>query len=122
MRTSLKLIVMFVVTAAAGIAAQERVYTPGDGVTRPRLVADVKPSYTPEAMRARVEGEIGLEAVVGTDGKPSAVRVTKSLDTEHGLDASAVAALEQWVFTPGLKDGDPVPVKINVQMTFTLRK
>jgi hypothetical protein len=36
-------------------------YRPGNGVSSPRLVRDVKPNYTPGAMRARIQGLITVE-------------------------------------------------------------
>ena len=45
------------------------VYRPGNGVTLPRLIGDQpKPWYKVDAMRAKVQGLIGLEAVVLPDG------------------------------------------------------
>jgi TonB family protein len=63
-----------------------------------------------------------MTVVVRTDGTPSGIEITESLDTEHGLDKQAVAALSQWLFEPGRKDGKPVPVRVTVEMRFTLRK
>jgi len=56
--------------------------------------------------------------VHGTVGE---VTVTKSLDDTYGLDQAAVAALKRWVFKPGQKDGKPVPVRVAVEMSFTLK-
>jgi TonB family protein len=93
---------------------------PGSGVQSPRLVHETKPSYTPAAMRAGIEGMVWMEAVVGADGRVSDVRVTQSLD--HGLDEEAVRTLREWRFAPGRRDGVPVPVVVEVQMSFVLRK
>jgi protein TonB len=49
------------------------------------------------------------------------VTVAKSLDTEHGLDQQAVDATRQWTFEPGTMKGQPVPVEITIEMTFTLK-
>jgi bla regulator protein blaR1 len=92
------------------------------GVTLPKVISEVKPRYTPEAMRARIEGTVMLSAVVQTDGNPADIEVTQSLDTEYGLDEQAVAALSQWRFEPGLKDGKPVPVRVTIEMRFWLKK
>jgi TonB family protein len=101
--------------------AQEVVDGEARGVTLPKVVSEVKPQYTPEALRARIEGTVMMTVVVRTDGTPSDIEVTKSLDTEYGLDKQAVAALSQWRFEPGRKDGEPVPVRVTVEMTFTLK-
>jgi TonB family protein len=103
---------------AASESTQER---PGKGVTMPKVVSEVKPQYTKEAMAARIEGSIGLEAVVLETGLVGEVTVVRSLDTEHGLDQAAVTALKQWRFEPGTKDQKPVPVRIEVEMTFKLK-
>jgi protein TonB len=73
-------------------------------------------------MAARVEGVVVMRAVVLADGSVGEVAVTKSLDAEHGLDDSAVAALRQWRFRPGTKDGMPVAVQVIIETQFTLRK
>jgi TonB family protein len=73
-------------------------------------------------MRAKVQGTIELEAVVLADGSVGEVRVVRSLDKRYGLDDEAVKVLKQLRFTAGGKDGIPVPVLIEVTMTFTIGK
>ena len=98
-----------------------QVYRPGGGVKAPRLISDVKPQYTPEAMQARIQGTVWLLAVVLTTGEVGEVEVTQSLDTVYGLDDEAVKALRQWRFEPGTKDGKAVAVRVEVEMTFKLK-
>lgn len=90
--------------------------------TAPRVVREVKPGYVSQAMQARIEGVVVLEAIVEKDGKVGEVRVKQSLDREHGLDDEAVKALKKWQFTPGMKDGAAVPVLVEIEFTFTLRQ
>ena len=92
------------------------------GVTLPKVVSEVKPEYTPEAMKARIEGTVMMTTVVRTDGTPGDIEITKSLDANYGLDKAAVTALSQWRFEPGRKDGKPVAVRVTVEMRFTLKK
>ena len=107
--------------AAGAGQKDEQVQKPGNGVTAPRIVREVKPNYTRDAMDAKIQGAVWLEAVVLEDGTVGTVKVTKSLDTEHGLDEEAVKAMKQWTFKPGTKDGKAVPVQIEVEMTFRLK-
>jgi TonB family protein len=100
--------------------AQEVVDGKAPGVTLPKVVTEVRPQYTPEALKARIQGRLEVTAVVHTDGTPRDIKISKSLDARHGLDKQAVAALTQWRFEPGLKDGKPVPVSITVEMRFRL--
>jgi len=105
----------------AAAHAQEVVDGEAPGVTLPKLVSEVKAQYTAEAMRAKIEGTVVMTAVVRTDGTPMDVEIIKSLDAEHGLDKQAVAALRQWRFEPGQKDGKPVSVRVTVEMHFWLK-
>lgn len=106
----------------AALHAQQVVDGKALGVTLPKVVSEVKPQYTPEAMQARIEGAVFITAVVRTDGTPNDIKITKSLDSKHGLDKQAVTALRQWRFEPGRKDGKPVAVRITVEMRFTLKE
>jgi TonB family protein len=97
------------------------VYRPGNGVTVPRLLHEEKPQYTSDAMRAKVQGTVLLECVVRPDGSITDVQVIRSLDPTFGLDQQAIAAAKKWRFAPGTRLGEPVPVLITIELTFTLR-
>jgi protein TonB len=109
----------FVVVAAAQEASE--VQKAGPGVTLPHVVKEVKPEYTEGAKKARIQGTVVVEAVVKTDGTVGDVKVTRLLDTEYGLDEQAVKAARQWLFEPGKKDGQAVPVSVAIELTFTLK-
>ena len=91
------------------------------GVTAPRLVKETKPRYTADAMRAKIQGTVRLEAVVRADGTLSDIKVIQSLDKELGLDNEAIEAMKKWEFKPGTKDGKPVAVRIEAEMSFKLK-
>jgi protein TonB len=95
----------------------------GPGVTDPQLILEVKPAYTVGAMQAKLQGTVLMEAVVLADGSidPRSIRIVRSLDRAHGLDEQAVLAVKQWRFRPGAYEGRPVPVRVVVELTFTLR-
>ena len=105
----------------AAAPAQEVVDGKAPGVTPPKVVSEVRPQYTEEALKARIQGTLLMNAVIHTDGTPHDIEITKSLDTKHGLDKQAVATFKQWRFEPGLKDGKPVPVRITIETRFTLK-
>jgi protein TonB len=96
-------------------------YRPGNGVENPRLIREVKPQYTADAMRAKIQGAVWLECVVMPDGTVGDVRVVRSLDPTFGLDQEAIRAAKQWRFEPGTRFGEPVPVLVTIELTFTLR-
>ena len=99
------------------------VYQIGNGVTSPVLIKEIKPNYTGDAMRAKLQGVVEMEAVVLADGTvdPNRIKITRSLDSTFGLDQQAIIAVKQWRFRPGTYKGQPVPVLVNVELTFTLR-
>jgi len=97
------------------------VYRPGNGVTTPVVLREVKPQYTSDAMRAKVQGSVWLECVVRPDGTVGDVKVLRSLDSTFGLDLEAMKAARQWRFRPGTRLGEPVSVQVIIQLDFTLR-
>ena len=96
-------------------------YQPGNGVTSPRLLKEVKPNYTGDAMRAKIQGVVTMNAVVMPDGSVGNVQITRSLDPTFGLDQEAIKTVKQWRFAPGMRQGQAVPVLVEIEMTFTLR-
>jgi TonB family protein len=96
-------------------------YRPGSGIELPRLLREVKPAYTADAMRAKIQGTAVLDCVVGTDGSVGECDIARSLDSSFGLDQEAVRAAKQWRFVPGKRFGQPVPVLVTIELTFTLR-
>ena len=85
------------------------------------LIRDVKPQYTADAMRAKIQGSVWLECIVLPDGSVGNVRVTRSLDPRFGLDEEAIKAARQWRFRPGLRMGEPVSVIVTIELSFNLR-
>lgn len=99
------------------------VFRTSQGVIPPRVVKETKPSYTADAMREQIQGTVEVEAIILADGKVGDVRVVRSLDKQYGLDDQAVQAVKQWEFRPGrTKDGQAVPVLVNIELTFSTRK
>ena len=109
----------FFVTATAIIAQDSQVYRTGNGVSVPRVIKQVMPGLTPEAMRAEIRGTVLLAAVVREDGTVADVKVTRSsFAAKYGMDNEAVKAAKQWTFSPGMKDGKPVAVAVSIELAF----
>ena len=100
-------------------AQTEQVYKPGDGVTLPAVVKEVKADYPRDVLPEKVQGSVWMRCVVLADGKVGDIEVTRSLHPR--LDREASRALSQWEFKPGTKDGTPVAVEVTIEMTFTLK-
>ena len=95
-------------------------YRPGGAVTAPRVLIEVRPSYTNDALLHKIQGTVVLEVIVTRDGRPSDIRVVRSLDA-GGLDEQAVAAVSRWRFEPGRLAGTPVDVLVIVMLDFWIR-
>lgn len=94
------------------------VYKIGNGVSTPRLRYKVEPKYSEEARKSRLEGAVVLTVVIGADGKPRDFKVIHSLGL--GLDEKAIAAVSNWQFEPGVKDGQPVNVMAQIEVNFRM--
>jgi protein TonB len=89
----------------------------GGNVKPPTKVRDARPVYPPEALAARVQGVVIIEATIDTSGLVSDARVLRSIPL---LDQPAIDAVKQWEFTPTLLDGRPVPVIMTVTVNFVV--
>jgi TonB family protein len=92
----------------------------GGAVQAPIARLTPNPRYTGEAMRARITGKVVMQGVVQTDGTIRDVRLVQSLDPHFGVDESALETASKWTFTPGMRDGRPVPVRIVIELHFSL--
>jgi TonB family protein len=91
----------------------------GGNIRAPRKTLDVRPVY-PDSMRAAGrEGEVRIEAVIGTDGTVFSVRVLSG-QVHPDLALAAADAVRQWRFTPTLLNGQPVEVVMTVTVAFSL--
>jgi len=83
----------------------------------PEAVTKITPTYPDLARSAGIDGTVLVQALVGKDGRVKDTKVVKSIQM---LDASAVAAVKQWVFKPALSNNKPVAVWVAVPVKFTL--
>jgi protein TonB len=113
-------VLLAVAAPAAEQARPHPIYKIDDeGVKAPQLIREVKPKYTADAMRRKVEGTVEVDAVILADGTVGDITVKRSLDPD--LDEEAVKAAKQWRFRPGTKDGDPVAVQVLIELTFRMK-
>ncbi len=96
-------------------------YRAGNGVTAPRLLRSVRPSYTSDAMHARITGRVVLDCIVDANGHVQRCRMQRSLDSRYGLDEEATKAAYQWTFAPGTRHGQPVPVYVTIELSFSIQ-
>jgi periplasmic protein TonB len=93
-------------------------YRIGGGVSPPSILYKVEPEYSEEARKAKFQGTVLLFVVVDEKGNPRDIKIIRPLGL--GLDQKAVEAVEKWKFSPGKKDGKPVPVQAQIEVNFRL--
>lgn len=83
-----------------------------------------KPRYTPEpefsevARRKRIQGVELLTVIVNPEGEVSSLKIDRGLG--YGLDQSALDAVKMWRFMPAIRNGQPVSVKMRIEVDFHL--
>jgi protein TonB len=88
------------------------------GVTAPHKTHDVPPVYPHIAILGHIQGTVEIECTIDTDGRVSAAQVVSGNPL---LAPAALAAVQQWRYTPTLLNGVPVAVIMSVHVTFNLR-
>jgi len=89
----------------------------GGQIKEPKKVHNVSPAYPDIAKQARVQGIVILECTISPQGKVTDVKVLRGIPL---LDQAAIDAVKQWVYTPTLLNGVPVPVIMTVTVNFKL--
>ena len=84
----------------------------------PRPIYSPDPEYDNKARKKRIQGTVILSVVVTKDGQTADIKVAKSLTP--GLDEQAIKGVSRWRFEPVVRDGQPCPVRINIQVAFRL--
>ena len=59
-----------------------------------------------------------LSLIVDETGHPQQISLVTTLG--FALDQKAIEAVQKWRFTPGMKDGKPVPARVGVLIDFRL--
>ena len=87
-------------------------------MTVPEVIYNPEPSFSDEARKSKTQGIVTLIVVVDADGHTRDIHVQNSLGM--GLDQKAIEAVSRWKFRPATLNGQPVPVRIAVEVNFRL--
>jgi TonB family protein len=107
-------------------AAQKADYTPSDPAVlqqsevdkKARLLSTFEPQSNQFAQDNGVAGMALYHAVIGADGKPGEIAVARPIG--FGLDENAVQAIQNAKFEPAIKNGQPVPVLLDLAVQFRI--
>ena len=101
-------------TSASGPGAPVRV---GKEISAPEVLHRVEPVYPKDAVAARIEGVVVVEATVDEQGNVIAVKVLRSIGS---LDQAAIDAVSQWRYSPLRVNNQPAQFVLTVNVTFRL--
>jgi len=113
-------------TAPQILSAQEeqtgKVYKVGGDVSAPVLISAVEAQFPLAVHRKDTDkpftgtSVVSVSLVVDATGLPRDVHVLRSGGKD--FDEAAVKAVEQYRFKPAMREGNPVPVELNVEVNF----
>ncbi len=84
----------------------------------PRPIRMPRPTYTVEAIRKKVSGEVVLKVIIDVRGRVKVVSVVRSIPE---LDQEAIRVVEQeWLFRPATTNGRPIDSIAELVVTFNL--
>ena len=98
--------------------SENGVFHVGRGVSPPRVISQPGIEFSEYARKSKFQGTVVLSLIVDREGLPRDIHITNPIGC--GLDEKAVQAAEAYRFKPGEKDGEPVAVKIALEVDFHL--
>lgn len=98
-------------------SAPKRPIRVGGEVKAPRLIVRVEPIYPPLLKKARVSGDVVIDAVIDTQGN---VVEMHAVSGERLLIPPAMDALRRWKYEPTVLGGQAFPVELQVTIEFRL--
>jgi TonB family protein len=90
----------------------------GGGVTAPRLLHSAEPAFNATARVLKYSGTTLVNLHVEPDGTVSHLSIVRPVGL--GLDESALAAVQQYTFSPAMMNGNPTLVELNVEVNFQI--
>ncbi len=118
----------FMLHAQANTPAQTQVASNGSapqvkristGVIAPKLIykVDVVADSTGTARLANDDTKVVVGMIVDKTGKPSDLKIIKSAGA--GMDASVLAAVSQYRFSPGMVSNQPIATPLNLEVVIS---
>src|SRR6266568_6536739 len=83
----------------------------------PRPIKITKPKYPKDAFAKGIDGIVEVEILIDARGKVTRTRLLKSVP---GLDQAALDTVNQWRFSPAMKNGHPVATIARAPVMFRI--
>jgi len=98
-------------------AAQDAPVEVSSASANEHILKKIDPEYPPLAKAARIQGKVLLKATISKEGDVTSVSVVSG---HPMLAPSAIEAVKKWQYKPFLVDGQPVTVKAEIEVPFSL--
>jgi TonB family protein len=116
MNKRLSLFLAFLLAMTACAASEDKGYCP-PAPPKPRgVLTESVPSQSPPVPDAKFAGTVSLLTVISDKGYVCSVQLIRGFD--KAANTQAMRAIRQWHFSPARKDGRPVPVVVNTEVSF----
>lgn len=89
-------------------------------IDAPVIISEVLPEYPASALEKGVEGVALVQAYIGSSGNPEQVQIKTSSGNAE-LDASAVSAVSQWMFSPARQGNSAIASWFEVPVRFSIK-
>jgi TonB family protein len=89
-------------------------------LTPPKVLRSTPPEFSDAARIQHYNGKVVVNLLVDKQGKPEDIRILHPAGL--GLDEQAVAAVQQYVFQPAMRAGEPIVVQVNMEVAFSIMR
>lgn len=86
----------------------------------PKPLHIVKPDYPFDMKRAGLSGVVAVNCLIDQNGRVQDARVENANTPGTAFSTSALEAIRQWTFTPAIRNGTPIAVRVTLPMSFVL--
>lgn len=116
-RSLVRTFLLLLVAGLCVAVAQVRRVRVSTEVQEKHLTKKVAPEYPPLAKKARIQGWVRMQAIIGHDGSIAQLEV---ISGHPLLVQNALEAARRWQYEPTLLNGEPVEVETTIDVVFAL--
>ncbi|MEO0509994.1 MAG: energy transducer TonB [Verrucomicrobiota bacterium] len=95
---------------------KEELFVPSEPDKQPQLISQISFDYPKEVKKEGISGIVSCEFIVGPKGTVTSIEITKSPDSR--LSEEVKKTISNARFTPGMKSGQAVSVRMNINVPF----
>jgi len=102
------------------LTEEDGIFALGDLDTPPQPMVQLRPQYPPQARLRQQEGYVTVEFVVDAEGAVQSA-VVVAAEPPEVFEQAALRAVARWRFSPGIRQGQAVAVRVRQRVEFRLQ-